>query len=79
MMMQSAVEVSDVTFRDVRGTSATELAIAINCSGGTGCTNVVLEQVDIKSAVPGKMTYASCNNAHGEAKACNPVVPCVAH
>ena len=75
--MQSAVEVSDVTFRDVRGTSADEIAIDLVCSDSVGCNNIVLENIDIRSTILGKRTYSRCNNAHGTAKETNPTVPCL--
>lgn len=78
MMMQKAVKVSDVTFKNVRGTAAEELAIDLICSQGMGCTNILLDNIDIQSSIPGKRTYSRCNNVHGTARACNPVVPCVA-
>ncbi|GMY06442.1 probable polygalacturonase At3g15720 [Fagus crenata] len=74
---QSAVKVSDVTFRNVRGTSADELAIDLVCSDNTGCTNISLQQINITSAIPGKQTYSRCNNAHGITKSTNPIVPCL--
>ena len=75
--MQSAVEVSDVTFRDVRGTSADEIAIDLVCSDSVGCNNIWLENIDIRSAIPGKQTYSRCNNAHGTTKSTFPIVPCL--
>jgi polygalacturonase len=75
--VQSAVKVSDVAFRDVRGTSADEIAIDLVCSDSVGCDNIVLENIDIRSTIPGKQTYSRCNNAHGTAaKETNPIVPC---
>uniref|UniRef100_A0A2N9GKA9 Polygalacturonase n=1 Tax=Fagus sylvatica TaxID=28930 RepID=A0A2N9GKA9_FAGSY len=74
---QSAVKVSDVTFRNVRGTSADELAIDLVCSDSIGCTNISLQQINITSAIPGKKTYCRCNNAHGITKSTNPIVPCL--
>ncbi|KAG7981030.1 hypothetical protein I3843_05G212100 [Carya illinoinensis] len=75
---QKAVKVSEVTFKNVRGTAAEELAIDLICSQGMGCTNILLDNIDIQSSIPGKRTYSRCNNVHGTARACNPVVPCVA-
>ncbi|GMY06438.1 putative polygalacturonase [Fagus crenata] len=63
----SAVRVRDVTFHDVRGTSADEIAIDLVCSDSVGCNNVVLENIDIRSTIPEKQTYSRCNNAHGTA------------
>lgn len=76
-MMQKAVQVSDVTYKNVRGTAANELAIVLACSKGMGCTNIVLDEINIKSSIPGKKTYSRCNNVHGTAIACIPAVPCI--
>ncbi|KAL9303334.1 hypothetical protein ACSQ67_020597 [Phaseolus vulgaris] len=60
------VEVSGVTFRGFTGTSADDKAITLACSS-QGCFNIVLDQVTIKSSVPGKPASCSCTNAHGTA------------
>lgn len=76
--MQSAVEISDVIFRNVHGTSVDEIAIDLVCSGQIGCTNIELNNVNIKSAIPGKQTISRCNNAHGSTLSlCTPIVPCL--
>ncbi|KAK9993956.1 hypothetical protein SO802_023659 [Lithocarpus litseifolius] len=77
---QSAVEISDVTFRNVYGTSVDEIAIDLVCSDHFGCSNIVLNNIDIKSAIPGKQTISRCNNAHGSTLSlCTPIVPCLSH
>ena len=57
---------SGVTFRGFTGTSADDKAITLACSS-QGCFNIVLDQVTIKSSVPGKPASCSCTNAHGTA------------
>ncbi|KAK4572379.1 hypothetical protein RGQ29_030709 [Quercus rubra] len=77
---QSAVEISNVTFRNVYGTSVDEIAIDLVCSDHFGCSNIVLNNIDIKSAIPGKQTTSRCNNAHGSTLSlCTPIVPCLSH
>ncbi|KAI4317375.1 hypothetical protein L6164_025247 [Bauhinia variegata] len=73
----SAVKVSDVTYRRVYGTSAVENAIKLDCSNSVGCTNIVLEDINITSSVLGKDTYAFCNNAHGRSSSSTPNVTCL--
>nr|POE83677.1 putative polygalacturonase [Quercus suber] len=78
--MQSAVEISNMTFRNVYGTSVDEIAIDPVCSDHIGCTNIVLNNIDIKSAIPGKRTISHCNNVHGSTLSlCTPIVPCLSH
>lgn len=67
---------SDVTYRDVRGTSADDEAIIFNCSEES-CKNIVLDQIDITSSVPGKNAHAVCKNAEGTATSTVPSVPCL--
>ncbi|KAI4344948.1 hypothetical protein L6164_012123 [Bauhinia variegata] len=73
----SAVKVSDVTYYQLYGTSAVENAIQLDCDNSSGCTNIVLNDINIASSDPGKKTFASCNNAHGISSSCTPAIPCL--
>lgn len=59
----SGVRISDVTYQDIRGTSATPVAVKFDCSPGYPCVGIRLENV--------KLTYmnepaaASCAHAGG--------------
>ncbi|XP_042386380.1 polygalacturonase ADPG1-like [Zingiber officinale] len=76
----SAVQVSDVKFIGVKGTSANDMAIRLECSQSSGCHDVVMEDVDIRNAVPGEQAQAFCFNAHGKkAKVVKPDVPCLSY
>lgn len=77
-MQGSSVAVSDVTYRNVHGTSADDEAIVFNCSE-EGCKNIVLDHIDITSSVPGSNSRAVCNNAGGTASSTNPIVPCLSN
>ncbi|KAL5853238.1 hypothetical protein ACOSQ3_008356 [Xanthoceras sorbifolium] len=77
--IKNSVEVSDVTFTSVYGTSANEQAITLDCSNSPGCSNIVMNRVNITSSNPGKETHAYCNNAHGTSSSTNPVVDCLSH
>lgn len=72
-----AVEVSDVTFRNVRGTSVSKHAIQLHCDKVIGCSNIVLEGINITSST-GEEIHASCKNAQGLCSSCFPYVPCLA-
>lgn len=73
-----ALQISDVTCRNFRGTSAFEEAIQLKCDKVIGCTNLVLDQIQITSAVPGKKAYSVCENAHGTSSPSNvPQVACL--
>ncbi|XP_048133964.1 probable polygalacturonase At3g15720 [Rhodamnia argentea] len=72
----SSVVVSDVTYTNFQGTSASDQAIILNCSG-VGCSKITLENIDITSSTPGKTVTASCENAHGSATSTTPPIPCL--
>ncbi|KAF2592810.1 hypothetical protein F2Q70_00044029 [Brassica cretica] len=55
---ESAVQVNNVVYRNIKGTSATDVAIMFNCSVKYPCQGIVLENVNIKG---GK---ASCENVN---------------
>ncbi|CAN0886587.1 Probable polygalacturonase At3g15720 [Linum grandiflorum] len=72
------VEISEVTYREVRGTSSDQMAVNFNCAGGSGCKNIVVENVEIRAAEQGKGLFAVCNNAHGRATSgCSPRISCL--
>lgn len=75
-MQTSAVNVSDVTYSDVRGSSADEKAISFDCSE-EGCFGIKMEQINLTSTVPGKETNAYCKNAHGTSSSTAPPVSCL--
>ncbi|KAK9279293.1 hypothetical protein L1049_012972 [Liquidambar formosana] len=74
---KSGVQISDVTFSGVQGTSATKQAITLNCEKKLGCTNIILKQINISSSIPGQQLFAACINAQGSAVATIPSVPCL--
>lgn len=72
----SAVQINNVTFSGFQGSSASEQAIILSCSK-VGCTNVVLDHVNITSAKPGMLLTAKCNNVNGRSSFTVPEVPCL--
>ncbi|XP_062115189.1 polygalacturonase-like [Humulus lupulus] len=61
----SGVKVSDVTYQDVHGTSATEVAVKFDCSSGNPCSRIKLE--DVKLTYKNQAAEASCSHAEGTA------------
>ncbi|XP_042485420.1 exopolygalacturonase-like [Macadamia integrifolia] len=62
----SRVQVSDVHFRDIRGTSATKVAVNIACSQQFPCQNVELHNINLKYKGPTSSNLpatSSCANA----------------
>jgi hypothetical protein len=70
------VKVSDLTFKDIQGTSATDEAIKLDCCG-TGCTNIKMDNIHITSSVKEKKTIAVCNNVSGTSSNSEPTIPCL--
>ncbi|XP_047339845.1 probable polygalacturonase At3g15720 [Impatiens glandulifera] len=73
----SAVKVSDVSYTSIVGTSAMDTVINLSCSKSVGCTNIVLDHVDISLAKKGRKAIATCINAHGKATNTKPAIKCL--
>ncbi|KAK8485994.1 hypothetical protein V6N11_069281 [Hibiscus sabdariffa] len=73
----SAIEVSDVTYSDIQGTSASKQAIDLNCDNVVGCTNIVMKNIHITASADAPQIYSFCNNAHGTAFDVSPKVTCL--
>ncbi|KAK9923778.1 hypothetical protein M0R45_032179 [Rubus argutus] len=74
--LTSTLNVSDVTYNGFHGTSKNEKAITFDCAT-LGCVNIVMNQINITSAIPNKETQASCSNVNGTSRATAPQVPCL--
>ncbi|KAM3750009.1 hypothetical protein ACB098_04G004800 [Castanea mollissima] len=59
----SGVKISDVTYQDIHGTSATEVAVKFDCSPGNPCSRIRLENV--KLTYKNQVAQASCSHAVG--------------
>ncbi|KAJ0714273.1 putative endo-polygalacturonase [Helianthus annuus] len=68
----SSVQVSDVTYRDIHGSSASKQAIIFNCVGEFNCTGIVTDDVE----VTGEGVFASCQNVHGDFTQTTPHITC---
>lgn len=65
ILQVSGVKVSDVTYQDIHGTSATEVAVKFDCSSKNPCSGINLK--DVKLTYKNKAAEASCANADGKA------------
>ncbi|KAI3853698.1 hypothetical protein MKW98_025215 [Papaver atlanticum] len=75
---KSAVKVSDVTFKGLRGTSTKEVVINLACSETVSCTDITLENIQVKHVKREKDTISYCINAHGISQGpVSPPVPCL--
>ncbi|KAL6284544.1 hypothetical protein ACE6H2_015473 [Prunus campanulata] len=61
----SGVRISDVTYQDIHGSSATEVAVKFDCSSKYPCSKTRLENV--KLTYKNQVAVASCSHAGGTA------------
>ncbi|KAL2487683.1 Pectin lyase-like superfamily protein [Forsythia ovata] len=59
----SGVKISEVTYRDIQGTSASQVAVKFDCSNTNPCQRIKLENV--KLTYKNQSAQASCANAAG--------------
>lgn len=59
----SAVEVSNVVFKNIRGTTVSKDAIKLSCSDNVSCSDIVLENIDLKMEGGKGDTKSTCQNA----------------
>ncbi|KAK7278913.1 hypothetical protein RJT34_23952 [Clitoria ternatea] len=58
---QSAVQISNVLYQNINGTSASDVALQFDCSQNVGCEGIVLQNIDLKLQNREK-AKASCNS-----------------
>lgn len=60
------VQLSDLTFQNIRGTSTTKVALNLQCSKAQPCKNVKLENIHLAYTGPGGgAAQAICSNVLG--------------
>ncbi|XP_027169664.1 probable polygalacturonase At1g80170 [Coffea eugenioides] len=62
---ESAVQIHDITFRQVIGTSKNKVAVKLDCSETVPCNNIILNDIYILSSEDQSTTTSDCKNAHG--------------
>ncbi|OMP03540.1 Glycoside hydrolase, family 28 [Corchorus olitorius] len=59
----SRVKISNVSFKNIRGTSATQLAVKLACSSGIPCENVEIGDIDLSYiGTQGLQATSECSN-----------------
>lgn len=72
----SRIQIRDVFFSNIYGTSSSEVAVTLNCSSLVPCQNVNLKDIKLYNSV-GVPTKSTCSNWKGAAfgelqpRACN--------
>ncbi|KAL4560209.1 hypothetical protein LXL04_032358 [Taraxacum kok-saghyz] len=69
---ESAVKISDISYKFFQGTSSSRTAINFDCSNKVACSGISLDQINITSTVTGEATIARCNNAYGASSSTEP-------
>ncbi|MED6151576.1 Polygalacturonase [Stylosanthes scabra] len=59
---KSAVQISNVLYEDISGTSASDVAVRFDCSDSVPCQDIMLEDINLQRVEDGKDVEASCNN-----------------
>ncbi|CAI9118945.1 OLC1v1020579C1 [Oldenlandia corymbosa var. corymbosa] len=73
----SQVRISDIVYNNIRGTSATAVAISLKCSPAFTCTNLHFSNINLRPSPTAKGVFTSnCSNAHVMANGPHFPAPC---
>ncbi|KAL4181925.1 hypothetical protein AMTRI_Chr12g273490 [Amborella trichopoda] len=64
-MGPSRVKMNDLSFKNIRGTSASKIAVNLLCSEAFPCQNVKLDDIKLEYNGQGEASSASCTNVKG--------------
>ncbi|GMJ04193.1 hypothetical protein like AT1G70500 [Hibiscus trionum] len=74
----SAVEISNVVYEEIHGTSHKEIAVQLSCSESTPCKNITMKNINLRNEDQNDKTSSHCLNAHGLRNGrVHPNVPCL--
>ncbi|XP_073125606.1 exopolygalacturonase-like [Henckelia pumila] len=62
----SKIQISNIIFRNIWGTSTTKDAVKLKCSKSHPCHNIALENINLIG--PGGVASSSCSNVHGRSR-----------
>ncbi|KAK2994902.1 hypothetical protein RJ640_012095 [Escallonia rubra] len=63
----SRIQVSNVTMRNIWGTSTSKAAVTMNCSGSVPCKQITLANINLAYRGPGGPAISACSNVRGKA------------
>ncbi|XBI68800.1 hypothetical protein VPH35_047952 [Triticum aestivum] len=63
-LQSSGVQISDLSYTDIKGSSATPVAVKFNCSGTNPCSGIKLRNIRLKYRHQ-RPAQAKCQNAGG--------------
>ncbi|KAJ4950475.1 hypothetical protein NE237_027307 [Protea cynaroides] len=61
----TGVQISDVTYSGITGTSITQAVMNFNCSEAVPCTGIFLENIQLSLAISDQQLISNCNHAYG--------------
>ncbi|KAL3839833.1 hypothetical protein ACJIZ3_024424 [Penstemon smallii] len=64
--LESGVKISNVVYKELSGTSATNVAINLNCSKSVPCMRISMDSIRLKSGRFGSEVAANCTSAYGK-------------
>ncbi|KAM6550439.1 hypothetical protein CsatB_000247 [Cannabis sativa] len=62
----SGTKISDIVYRNIKGTSTKPIVMKFDCSSKYPCTGIVLEDVNLTSYDDTNVTQSVCAHAHGK-------------
>ena len=66
MQAPSRVKLSDIYFKNIKGTSSSEVAVSLECSKGIPCQNIYLEDVHLDLSSGDKLSTSLCSNVRAK-------------
>ncbi|XP_072959131.1 polygalacturonase-like [Typha angustifolia] len=61
----SGIKISNISYADVRGSSATKVAVKFDCSASKPCVGIALQDIKLTYMSSGTPAQSFCNNAKG--------------
>ncbi|XP_048332094.2 probable polygalacturonase At1g80170 isoform X1 [Ziziphus jujuba] len=74
---KTGVQISDVLFENIYGTSSTDVAINLNCSRSVACTGILMKSIYLTSDKIGHKLTSYCTNAYGYSLGMIQPLPCL--
>ncbi|KAK4397039.1 putative polygalacturonase [Sesamum angolense] len=62
----TGVQISNVSYKEIYGTSTSDIAINLNCSRSVPCRGIWMESIQLTSAKAGRKVTANCTSAYGQ-------------
>ncbi|KAK8595007.1 hypothetical protein V6N13_015916 [Hibiscus sabdariffa] len=77
-LITSAVEISNVRYEDIKGTSGRRIAVQLSCSESTPCTDIIMKDISLRNKDQNGDASSICLNAHGfTISRVEPNLPCL--